>query len=525
MENIALYFKGEERERNGIVFTPRNVADEVIKNVDFSKLTSSSKIIDPSVGSGALLISFLTKMVTVRKEIDLKYFVENNIYGLDIKAENTLATNCALSIFMELQGYDIDKCNFIQVDSLKIPDLAEYEYLQKSFDIVLGNPPYVRARKMTEDYRCFLRDKWDQVIFGLPDLYMPFFALANWLLKDEGTIAYITPNSFFSSLNGKKLRSFIVDTFNLVEISDYKHNKLFGKNVMTYSTIICLKKLPTLNGCTIQYNDGENTGSVSIENSSDQWRLVSKLDYQIIQKMEEKFTPLKDLDYKNGIATQRNSIYDFVPEDEDDKYYFFENQKIEKEITRNFVLPNKSSFVKMKIIFPYFYDEKLQKNVLISEGNFKQTYSGAYSYLYQYKDSLLERKSDSDSWYAYGRSQGIQKKGNRLYIPYMAKNVKTIISTDVTELFAAGYAIFSDNVDYLKFLQSILESKVFFYYLQMVSKPYSEGYYSTSKTMIQNFSVPNEKYFEQNKNSLSNISSIEDLYELSFSEKEQMIKK
>ena len=57
-------------------------------------------------------------------------------------------------------------------------------------------------------------------------------------------------------------------------------------------------------------------------------------------------------------------------------------------------------------------------------------------------------------------------------------------------LFYNGYAIVSDSEDDLKFIQKILKTDVFWYYIKHTSKPYSSNYYALAKNYIKNFSIP-----------------------------------
>ncbi|GEQ61664.1 hypothetical protein VL4N_06490 [Vagococcus lutrae] len=145
--------------------------------------------------------------------------------------------------------------------------------------------------------------------------------------------------------------------------------------------------------------------------------------------------------------------------------------------------------------------------------------SFAYEYLASYSYDLKKRAVDKNipAWYAYGRSQGLNDRGLRLYLPYIASKVHTSLSREVDEMFAAGYAIYNDNKEYLSFLSEILSSDLFAYYISMVSKPYSQGYYSTAKSQVKKFSVPSELEYERIIKSNWN-KNIYELYSLNTSE-------
>lgn len=495
--SISQSFDDSEKEKNGVIYTPKNIAEKIIDCIEERLLGETSKVIDPASGSGSLLIAFLGKMMEKNPNLNLKEYVQNNLFALDVLPKNVLATKCSISIFLELRGVYVDNINAFCIDSLMLPETKFSDMYEQNFDVVIGNPPYVRARKISEEYREFLRTRWETVVTGMPDLYIPFFALGKWLLKDEGQIVFISPNSYFNSLNGRKLRSFLLKEFNDIELYSTNSDQVFGKDILTYSAITSMKLWRPGRGMYSDHrllfiNNGTGTPITTNSSSDDvSWRLLNENDKKIINHLENTFTNLSKLKFKNGIATQKNSVYSFkATKVMGDNYVLSTGEMIEKNITRPFVLPNKSPIDRSNIIFPYEWNDIAKKNVLIPEDKFVNNYPMAYEYLRQYKETLDLRKSDNHVWYAYGRSQGIQESGSRLYLPYMGYRIHGLISENSDELFAAGYAIFSENVEFLRLVQKILSSSVFTFYLMKVSKPYSSGYYSTAKNLIKNFSVP-----------------------------------
>ncbi|OJI11639.1 hypothetical protein BJI45_00705 [Limosilactobacillus reuteri] len=521
MLNISYFFNKEDLSTKGIVFTPQNVANELINIVDSKYLHAHAKVLDPAVGSGGLLIAYLDKLLESDPTIDLQKFVSNNLYGIDTVPENVLAAKCALLIFLELHGVDSADINLYEADSLMLTDSNIRKQLIGKMDLIIGNPPYVRAKKIPKIYRLQLREKWASVISGMTDLYIPFFALGNQMLKEVGQIVYITPNSYLSSVNGRKLRKYLLTNFNEINVYSSKAEQKFGKKIMTYSAITSLYKYRSKE-IKLNYITSDEKNKIIINSEESPWRLLNKRDSTIIYKLENAFTNLSELNLKNGIATQRNDIYIIDSTSPINNFYIKDNSKIEKNITRPFVFPNKSTFKRLRIIFPYKWDPIAHKNVVIPEEEFKNSYPNAYRYLLSKKEELLKRASDSNTWYAYGRSQGLQNQGPRLYIPYMGYKVHTFLSLSDKELFAAGYAIFSKNIELLKLIKRIFESPIFTFYLLKVSKPYSSNYYSMSKNILKNFSVPTS--FDSTLLTMSSSELVRSLYNISESDYEYIMR-
>ena len=70
-------------------------------------------------------------------------------------------------------------------------------------------------------------------------------------------------------------------------------------------------------------------------------------------------------------------------------------------------------------------------------------------------------------------------------------------------MFYNGYALLSDNIDLLKFLQKILGSSIFWFYIKNQSKPYGGDFYSLAKNYIQSFGIPNMT--DEQKNAIINM--------------------
>lgn len=75
-------------------------------------------------------------------------------------------------------------------------------------------------------------------------------------------------------------------------------------------------------------------------------------------------------------------------------------------------------------------------------------------------------------------------------------------------MFYAGYAIYSSSERELKIIEKILKSKVFWYYIQHTSKPYSSDYFALAKNYVKNFWICNLSKSEEDF-LLSNASQAE----------------
>lgn len=224
---------------------------------DLDNRLKNIKIVDIACGSGA----FLNKAVDILFEIhealhDSKYaqdntlnryfdsldsrkqIILNNIYGVDLNEESVEITK--LSLFLKLattsgvnQGFQLPnldnnfKCGNSVINAIEYAgDKAfnwenEFENIMNDggFDIVLGNPPYVR-QELIREYKPHLKENYETYM-GTADLYVYFIEKGLKLLKEYGIYSVICSSKFIKAGYGKKLREYITNNYNINLYEDY----------------------------------------------------------------------------------------------------------------------------------------------------------------------------------------------------------------------------------------------------------------------------------------------------------------
>ena len=110
---------------------------------------------------------------------------------------------------------------------------------QQGFDIVIGNPPYVKGASITKEkpalklhYECYS---------GNADLYVYFYERSFQLLKSEGSLSFITSDKWFLAGYGEALRSYMASQTELRQIIDFDDEAVF--DALAYPTIVVANKL------------------------------------------------------------------------------------------------------------------------------------------------------------------------------------------------------------------------------------------------------------------------------------------
>ncbi len=122
----------------------------------------------------------------------------------------------------------------------EFPEVLNDEGDFVGFDVVIGNPPYIRHEEL-KPLKPYLEAQF-QLYTGTADLYIFFIEKGFQVLKDKGFFTYIMPNKFMQAGYGQPARKFLMDK-NLMEIIDFGDFQVFD-GATTYPCILAATKEP-----------------------------------------------------------------------------------------------------------------------------------------------------------------------------------------------------------------------------------------------------------------------------------------
>lgn len=236
------------------------------------------KILDPACGSGAFLnaaFDFLRQVgMEVNKKLeeltgfpslfDLdKHILKNNLYGVDLNKESVEITK--LSLWLKTANKrdpltSLDE-NILCGDSVvSDPRFTENPFdwetsfsnifSQGGFDVVIGNPPYVR-QELIVPIKPHLRQAYE-TFHGRSDLYVYFFEKAFQVLKPGGKIGYICSSKYTSTTYGQPLRSYLLNNSRIRYFMNFSDLDVF-KGVIAYPSIFIADKEKNVEEQVIKY--------------------------------------------------------------------------------------------------------------------------------------------------------------------------------------------------------------------------------------------------------------------------------
>ncbi|NES25379.1 MAG: N-6 DNA methylase [Symploca sp. SIO3E6] len=190
------------------------------------------------------------------------------------------------------------------------------------FDVVIGNPPYVRQEKI-KHLKGQLKKLYTSYT-GTADLYVFFYEQGLNLLRENGVLTYISSNKWFRAAYGKKLRQFITREAQLQQIIDFGDAPVFA--AIAYPTITILQKLKpkpqTFQALNWDKDQSLNQFETVVQTQSfampqqaltaTGWQFADATTLNLLEKLRKAGTPLGEYvnnRFYRGIVTGLNQAF------------------------------------------------------------------------------------------------------------------------------------------------------------------------------------------------------------------------
>lgn len=319
-EGIVVEKKETKRKKDGVFYTPAYITRYIVAqtlgklcgqkrqqyHIDDDQTATMAgieqyrqwllglKILDPACGSGAFLNQVLEFLLAQHAQLDEQraallnkpivfghyapQVLKNNIYGVDLNREAVGIAQLSLWLRTAQPGQVLsDLSQNIKVGNSLINDPklsaqafdwpAQFPdvFRQGGFDIIVGNPPYVRAEMLTA-IRPYL-EKHYHIFQPASDLFGYFYEQSINLLAENGIFGFIS-NTFEKTTAALKLRQYLQDRVKIDTYVDFTEVTVFA-GATTYPIIITAQKQKPDAGHALQYiKIPQKTNPIVIENQT-----------------------------------------------------------------------------------------------------------------------------------------------------------------------------------------------------------------------------------------------------------------
>lgn len=219
----------------GQFYTPLPLVDHILNSVNL-RYNSDCKIADISCGAG-IFLSEAVKMIINENEGKNGALLDriiSQVYGYDIdKNAYTLSKlNLLLATFplwkRKLTRGKRVNLNFNIFCENALTFFPKHPNLLGKFSHVVGNPPFVEAKRLPKEDKEICRNNFKDVAKGAFDIYVCFLKLGIELLRKNGHLGYVLPNKFLVAKYAKNLREQIIKNYCISEICDISNLNYFS---------------------------------------------------------------------------------------------------------------------------------------------------------------------------------------------------------------------------------------------------------------------------------------------------------
>lgn len=264
-EEISLEAKRQKRKEQGIYYTPRWVTDYIVRQTVGRFISEHNhdeilniKVLDPACGSGSFLIRAYDELLSYHARVrgkpvqeldqwDRLPILTRNIFGVDLdgQAVEIARLNLLLRSLARRETLPSLEDNIRQGNSLisggeaelkpyfgdSWPEKRPFNYEQEfpdimkagGFDVVIGNPPYIRLHNMAIPERAWFFAKY-KTAKNKCDVYGFFLERAVHLLKDQGILGFIIPDTWCSLDSFEPLRAYLLYHCRIVAVCTFADN-------------------------------------------------------------------------------------------------------------------------------------------------------------------------------------------------------------------------------------------------------------------------------------------------------------
>jgi len=482
-------------------------------------------ILDPACGSGAFLNQALDFLITEHRYIDeLKArlfkgsivfqdientILENNIYGVDLNEESIEIAKLSLWLRTAQPRRKLTvlsnniKCGNSLIDSKAVAGDKAFNWQEEfsevfvkgGFDVVIGNPPYVRAELLGE-FQEYLQQNYS-LHNPSGDLFSYFYEKSFTLLKvNTGLFGFIS-NTFDKTTAGISLREYLQTEISFLKYIDFTEVQIF-EGATTYPVIITAQniqnsknsfqfiKIPKSSKASVIDIDLHHIEAVeqnSLEKSN--WSFKSKSAVNLISKLKQNKTILEiyGKSYR-GLLTGLNEAF-IVPETYEVGEHvkpIFEGKELSKWVS--------PESVQQLILFESKWTKKEYGDNTTEEiGIQKLTndYPELLSHILPLEERAKKRYDKGDFFWEL-RNCAYYDLFDKPKIVFPNLQNKNKFSFDESGAYINAPAVILPTND--KFLIAILNSKVAWYFLTNICVVRSGGYIEVKPQYFEQIPIP-----------------------------------
>lgn len=288
----------KNKKRTGSYYTPKPLADFMIDYLNKKLGTRFSlRVLEPSAGDGSFVNASFNHSEFAKK-INSFIAVERN--------------------GKELNKIRIQSENFIGVRA----DFLEYQkYSSLQFDLVIGNPPYIKKNLLSQRQISICKDIHSRAKLSNRqpnNIWTAFLVRCIEFTSNDGILGFILPAELLQVKFSSELRSLLISEFERIEIFTF-NELLFSESKGQDTLILICERKSCQKGvfyCNIDKIADLNQGrfnlvqNINIKNSKWMHHHLSSDEINLLERLKENINTIDNYcNSKAGIVTAANNFF------------------------------------------------------------------------------------------------------------------------------------------------------------------------------------------------------------------------
>lgn len=385
------------------------------------------------------------------------------------------------------------------------------------FDVVIGNPPYLRMQGLQETQPWaipYYKSNYSAASCGNYDLYVLFDEKGYKLLHPKGRMGFIQPHKFFQADFGEGIRNFLAKEKAVTEVVHFGANQVF-EGATTYTCLLFLQRhnkqrkarIARVTDLSLFAEQGKvaETFTANHPAINTKWNFVSSVKQSLFDKLSQQPQMLGDITRKifQGIATSADKIYILETRKEKSKTVVVYSQsleaevEIEKKLLKPFLMGKEVKRYqplapKSYVIFPYTINDGKAK--LMTKEHIQQKFPLGWDYLMKNKKALEVREGGrfKKSWWQFSRPQNMGEfEAVKICTPEIAIKPQMTLDTEgvcyhTTKVYSF---VFTDTAEDEKYFLGLLNSSLLWYFLSSTGYVLRGGYFTFKTEYLKPFPI------------------------------------
>lgn len=207
----------------GGYYTPADIARFLAR---WAVLANTDNVLEPSAGDGNILVAAAERLLDLGLD---PTSVHNQLHGVELDPNEATKANTRIAEVTKVEGVSVvtnrDFFSHAQERLFLALDEGVEPTTIRSFDAVIGNPPFIRYQNFPEDHRKVAFQLMGERGFSpnrLTNIWLPFLVLSAHLVRDNGRLAMVVPAELFQVGYAAEARRFLSTFFENITIVTFK---------------------------------------------------------------------------------------------------------------------------------------------------------------------------------------------------------------------------------------------------------------------------------------------------------------